>query len=88
MEIVGTITDLTYHRLNRDHLKYHMQEAVLKTYGKDPRTVVLNLWGLKINEYKLSVGQKICAHINAQSKKYHNKWYTSLDIWDIEFYPT
>ena len=85
MEIVGTIKDLNIHRHNREHFKYHRQEVIIETPGMYPKIVQLNLWGLKIQSYNLSIGQRISAHVNVESKRHHQKWYTTLDIYDIEY---
>jgi hypothetical protein len=57
----------------------------LETPGMYPKIVQLNLWGLKIQSYNLSIGQRISAHVNVESKRHHQKWYTTLDIYDIEY---
>ncbi len=43
-----------------------------------------NSWGLKIDKYQLQVGEKICAHVNIESKKRGEYWSASISIWDIE----
>jgi hypothetical protein len=84
MEIVGVILDLRYIKHQKDNLRHRKLEVILKTTDIFQRIVALNIWDRNINKYTLEKGQKIRAHISASSKSYGDKWYTNLNIHDVD----
>lgn len=59
------------------------QEFILETPGQYPKKVCLSLWGEKVDETRLSVGEKITASINIESREYNGRWYTDVRAWKI-----
>ena len=59
------------------------QEFILETQGQYPKKVCLSLWGEKVDETRLSVGEKITASINIESREYNGRWYTDVRAWKI-----
>ncbi len=60
------------------------QEFILEIPGQYPKKVCLHLWGEKVDEYKLSIGDKITASINVESREYNGRWYTDVRAWKIQ----
>ena len=60
------------------------QEFILETPGQYPKKVCLSLWGEKVDETRLSVGEKITASINIESREYNGRWYTDIRAWRIQ----
>jgi hypothetical protein len=60
------------------------QEFILETPGQYPKKVCLSLWGEKVDEQKISVGDKITASINIESREYNGRWYTDVRAWKIQ----
>ena len=48
--------------------------VAIQAFGDDKCDLVL----------KLSVGQKITAHINVSSREWKDKWFTQVDLWKID----
>lgn len=59
------------------------QEFIIETPGQYPKKVCLSLWGEKVDETRLSVGEKITASINIESREYNGRWYTDVRAWKI-----
>lgn len=59
------------------------QEFIIETPGQYPKKVCLSLWGEKVDENRLAVGEKITASINIESREYNGRWYTDVRAWKI-----
>ncbi|MCE7862829.1 MAG: DUF3127 domain-containing protein [Bacteroidetes bacterium CHB5] len=59
------------------------QEFILEIPGQFPRKVCLSLWGEKVDENRVTIGEKITASINLESREYNNRWYTEARVWKI-----
>ena len=58
------------------------QTAVLETDGQYPKKVAFDMFGDKIKD--LSVGDKVVAGIDIDSREYNGKWYTNIGAWKVE----
>jgi hypothetical protein len=59
------------------------QEFILEIPGQFPKKVCMSLWGEKVDENRISVGDKITASINIESREYNGRWYTDVRAWKI-----
>lgn len=59
------------------------QEFIIETPGQYPKKVCLSLWGEKVDENRVTIGEKITASINLESREYNNRWYTEARVWKI-----
>lgn len=59
------------------------QEFIIETPGQYPKKVCLSLWGEKVDENKVSIGDKITASVNLESREYNGRWYTDARAWKI-----
>jgi hypothetical protein len=59
------------------------QEFILETPGQYPKKVCLSLWGEKVDENRVTIGEKITASINLESREYNGRWYTEARAWKI-----
>lgn len=55
----------------------------METPGQFPKKVCLSLWGEKVDENRLNVGERITASINIESREYNGRWYTDVRAWKI-----
>lgn len=75
MEIAGTVVSLLPLQTGQGkNGVWKKQEFILETPGQYPKKVCLSLWGEKVDEIKLSIGEKITASINLESRN-ENKLY-------------
>jgi len=84
MEIEGTVLNLLPLQTGQGRNGvWKKQEFILETPGQYPKKVCLSLWGDKIDEIKLSVGEKVTASINLESREYNGRWYTEARAWKV-----
>ncbi len=44
----------------------------------------VSIWGEKINESQLVVGNTLIMDLNIESKEFSGRWYTEIKAWKIE----
>ena len=85
MEISGTVVSLLPMQSGQGkNGTWKKQEFILETPGQFPKKVCVSLWGDKVDENKLSSGDKITASINIESREYNGRWYTDVRAWKIQ----
>ncbi len=85
MEISGTVVNLLPMQTGQGkNGTWKKQEFILETPGQFPKKVCISLWGDKVDENKLSSGDKITASINVESREYNGRWYTDVRAWKIQ----
>jgi hypothetical protein len=60
------------------------QEFILETSGQYPKKVCMSLWGDKINESVLQVGNTLDVQFDVESREYNGRWYTECRAWKVE----
>lgn len=59
------------------------QDFVLETQAQYPKKVCVSLWGDKIDQFQLKVGDVVTASIEVESREYNSRWYTDVRAWKI-----
>ena len=84
MEITGTVVSLLPMQSGQGkNGTWKKQEFIIETPGQYPKKVCLSLWGEKVDEIRIAVGEKITASINIESREYNGRWYTDVRAWKI-----
>lgn len=60
------------------------QEFIIETQSQYPKKVCLSVWGDKVDQFALGVGQTISASVELESREYNGRWYTEARAWKIE----
>jgi len=60
------------------------QEFVVETTGQVSRKVCFNIWGDKIDQFKLTEGAEVKVSFDIESREYNGKWYTDVKAWKVE----
>jgi hypothetical protein len=60
------------------------QEFVVETPGQISRKVCFNIWGEKIEQFKLTEGAEVKVSFDIESREYNGKWYTDVKAWKVE----
>ncbi|MBX2961671.1 MAG: DUF3127 domain-containing protein [Cyclobacteriaceae bacterium] len=85
MEITGTVVSLLPLQTGQGkNGTWKKQEFILETPGQYPKKVCLSLWGDKVDENRLSEGDRITASINIESREYNGRWYTDVRAWKVQ----
>lgn len=64
--------------------EWKKQNIVLETDGMYPKKVCVTLWGDKINESVLQIGNILDVSFDIESREYNGNWYTDLRAWKID----
>ena len=84
MEITGTVVSLLPLQTGQGkNGVWKKQEFIMETPGQFPKKVCLSLWGEKVDENRINVGERITASINIESREYNGRWYTDVRPWKI-----
>ena len=60
------------------------KDIIVETDGQYPKKVCISIWGDKINEGQLQIGNLLQIDFDIESREYNNKWYTDIKAWKIE----
>jgi len=64
--------------------EWRHQSFILETSGEYPKEVCIKVWGDRIDEFGVTVGESLTAHINLRSREYNDRWYTDVTAWRVE----
>jgi len=64
--------------------EWKKQDIIVQTSGNYPKTICVSIWGDKIKNEQLLVGNSLKIDIEIESREYNGKWYTDVKAWRIE----
>lgn len=64
--------------------EWKKQDIIVETDGQYPKKVCVTVWGDKINESQLQVGNLLKIDFDIESREYNGRWYTDIKAWKIE----
>ena len=64
--------------------QWKKQDIIVETEGQYPKKVCISIWGDKINESQLQIGNVLRIDFDIESREYNSKWYTDIKAWKIE----
>ncbi len=64
--------------------QWKKQEFIVETQAQYPKKVCLSLWGEKIDQYTLAVGEMVNASVDLESREYNGRWYTEARAWKLD----
>jgi hypothetical protein len=59
------------------------QEFIIETQSQYPKKVCLSMWGDKIEQFRLQVGEMVTVSFELESREYNSRWYTEARAWKI-----
>ena len=63
--------------------EWKKQDIIVETDGQYPKKVCISIWGDKINEGQLQIGNLLQIDFDIESREYNSKWYTDIKAWKI-----
>lgn len=63
---------------------WRKQGFVLETEEKYPKKIYFELWNDSIDKFPIAVGQSITAEVDADSREFNSRWYTTLTAYKVE----
>ena len=64
--------------------EWKKQEIIVETDGQYPKKVCISMWGDKINEPVLQVGNMLDISFDVESREYNGRWYTDVKAWKVD----
>ena len=64
--------------------EWKKQDIIVETDGQFPKKVCISIWGDKINEGQLQIGNLLKIDFDIESREYNGRWYTDIKAWKIE----
>lgn len=85
MEIQGKIIQLLPEQSGAGkNGQWRKREYVLETQDQYPKKLCFNLWGEKIDQNPVKVGDSVKVLFDLESREFNGKWYTDVKAWKIE----
>jgi hypothetical protein len=85
MEIQGNISQLLEEQSGEGRNgKWRKREYILETGGQYPRKVCFNMWGDKIDQFPVKVGDEVTVFFDIESRDFNGRWYTDVKAWKVE----
>ena len=84
MNIIGKITELLPLQTGiSKNGQWKKQDIIVETSGQYPKKVCVSIWGDKINEKQLGIGNDLDISFELESRDFNGKWYTDVKAWKI-----
>ena len=64
--------------------EWKKQDIIVETDGQYPKKICISLWGDKISDNNLQLGQYYNYDIDIESREYSGRWYTDIKAWRID----
>jgi hypothetical protein len=85
MELKGKVVQLLQQQTGMGKKgQWKKQEFILETQSQYPKKICLSVWGDKIDQYNLSVGEVINVAVDLESREYNGRWYTEARAWKVD----
>ena len=64
--------------------QWRKQDIIVETDSQYSKKICVSIWGDKINENQLQIGNSLAISYELESREYNNKWYTDVKAFRIE----
>lgn len=63
---------------------WRKREYVLETQETYPKKVCFNLFGDRIDQYPMAIGDEVTVSYDLESREYNGRWYTDVRAYKVE----
>ncbi|GAA4059598.1 DUF3127 domain-containing protein [Flavobacterium chungnamense] len=64
--------------------QWRKQDIIVETEGQYPKKICISIWGDKINEKQLIIGNQLSIDFELESREFNGKWYTDVKAGKID----
>jgi hypothetical protein len=64
--------------------EWKKQDIIVEAAGQYPKKVYVSIWGDKINEVQLQIGNILQIDFDIERREYNSKWYTDIKARKID----
>jgi hypothetical protein len=84
MEIQGKVSQLLPLQTGAGkNGQWKKQDFILETEGQVVRKINFSLWGEKVDQFSLTIGETVTVFFDLESREYNGRWYTDAKAWKI-----
>jgi len=58
--------------------QWRKQDVIVETDGQYPKNICISIWGDKINEKQLIIGNELDIDFDLESREFNSQWYTDI----------
>ena len=85
MELTAKLTQLLPLQISSGkNGEWKKQDIIVETDGQYPKKVCISIWGDKINDGQLQIGNLLKIDFDIESREYNGRWYTDIKAWKME----
>ena len=85
MEIKGKLVQLLALQTGQGkNGTWKKQECIIEIPGQYPKKICVAVWGDKIDESLLQIGNELNVSFDIESREYNGRWYTEVKAWKLE----
>lgn len=85
MDVKGKVVQLLALQTGMGKMgQWKKQEFIVETEGQYPKKICLSAWGDKVDQFRLTVGDKVSVSVDLESREYNGRWYTEARAWKLE----
>lgn len=86
MDISGTIIQILpeVSGTSKTGSVWRKQDYILETKDQFPKKVCFNVWGDKIDQFAINVGDEATVSFDLESREYNSRWYTEVKAWKVQ----
>ncbi|MFR9165494.1 MAG: DUF3127 domain-containing protein [Dysgonomonas sp.] len=64
--------------------EWKKQDVIVETEGQYPKKICVSIWGDKINDSVLQIGNMLDISFDLESREYNGRWYTTVKAWKVD----
>lgn len=64
--------------------EWKKQDIIVETEGQYPKKICVSIWGDKINNNQLQIGNNLKIDFDIESREYNSRWYTDVKAQKVE----
>ena len=64
--------------------QWRKQDVIVESNGQYPKKIYVSIWGDKIDNTQLHIGNILTISYELESREYNTKWYTDVKAFKIE----
>ncbi len=64
--------------------EWKKQEYVIETHDQYPRKMCFNLWGERVDQFAIQMGEELSVSFDIDCREYQGRWYNDIRAWKVD----
>ncbi|WP_321437612.1 DUF3127 domain-containing protein [uncultured Bacteroides sp.] len=89
MEISGKIIAILplQSGTGRNGSEWKKQDYVIETHDQYPKKMCFNLWGDRIDQFTIQMGEEVTVSFDIDCREWNGKWFNDIRAWKVDRNP-